>query len=101
MVNNRTKPLIMCIDDAEMTLKILGQLIKNAGCDVITAESGRDALEKVKKTMPDIILLDIMMPDMDGYQVCSKLQKNDETSYIPVIFVTGLEKEQDKARAFS
>jgi len=93
--------LIMCIDDAEMTLKILGQLIKNAGCDVITAESGRDALEKVKKTMPDIILLDIMMPDMDGYQVCSKLQKNDETSYIPVIFVTGLEKEQDKARAFS
>jgi len=93
--------LIMCVDDAEMTLKILGQLIKNAGCDVITAESGRDALEKVKKTMPDIILLDIMMPDMDGYQVCSKLQKNDETSYIPVIFVTGLEKEQDKARAFS
>lgn len=93
--------MIMCIDDAEMTLKILGQLIKNAGCDVITAESGRDALEKVKKTMPDIILLDIMMPDMDGYQVCSKLQKNDETSYIPVIFVTGLEKEQDKARAFS
>ena len=46
MVNNRTKPLIMCIDDDEMTLKILGQLIKNAGCDVITAESGRDALGK-------------------------------------------------------
>ena len=49
MVNNRTKPLIMCIDDDEMTLKLLGQLIKNAGCDVITAESGRNALEKVKK----------------------------------------------------
>ncbi len=101
MMNNRTKPLIMCIDDDEMTLKLLDRLIINAGCDIITAKSGRNALEKVKKTRPDTILLDIMMPDMDGYQVCSKLQENDKTSYIPVIFVTALEKEQDKARAFS
>ncbi|RLC22549.1 MAG: hypothetical protein DRH21_08330, partial [Deltaproteobacteria bacterium] len=101
MMNNRTKPLIMCIDDDEMTLKLLDRLIRNAGCDIITAKSGRDALEKVKKTRPDTILLDIMMPDMNGYQVCSKLQENDKTSYIPVIFVTALEKEQDKTRAFS
>ncbi|MBT9439062.1 MAG: response regulator, partial [Desulfobacterales bacterium] len=101
MVNNRTKPIILCVDDDEVTLKLLDRLIKNAGWDVITAGSGRDALEKVKKTRPDIILLDIMMPEMDGYQVCSKLQKNNETSYIPVIFVTALRKEQDKARAFS
>jgi type IV pilus assembly protein PilB len=101
MVNNLTKPLILCVDDDEVTLKLLDRLIKNAGWDVITAESGRDAIEKVKKTRPNIILLDIMMPEMDGYQVCSKLQKNNETSYIPVIFVTALGKEQDKARAFS
>ena len=101
MKNNRIKPLIMCIDDDEITLKLLDRLIINTGCDVITAGSGRDAIEKVKKTRPDIILLDIMMPEMDGYQVCSKLQENNETSYIPVIFVTGLGKEQDKARAFS
>ena len=101
MVNNLTKPIILCVDDDEVTLKLLDRLIKNAGWDVITAGSGRDALEKVKKTRPDIILLDIMMPEMDGYQVCSKLQKNNETSYIPVIFVTALRKEQDKARAFS
>ncbi len=101
MKNNRIKPLIMCIDDDEITLKLLDRLIINTGCDVITAGSGRDAIEKVKKTRPDIILLDIMMPEMDGYQVCSKLQENDETSYIPVIFVTALGKEQDKARAFS
>jgi len=66
MVNNRTKPLIMCIDDDGVTLKLLDRLIKNAGWDVITARSGRDALEKVKKTRPNIILLDIMMPEMDG-----------------------------------
>ena len=90
--------MIMCIDDDEVTLKILDRLIKNAGWDVITAGSGRDALKKVKKTRSDIILLDIMMPDMDGYQVCSKLQENDETSYIPVIFVTALGEEQDKAK---
>lgn len=101
MVNNLIKPIILCVDDDEVTLKLLDRLIKNAGWDVITAGSGRDALEKVKKTRPDIILLDIMMPEMDGYQVCSKLQKNNETSYIPVIFVTALRKEQDKARAFS
>ncbi len=100
-MNEKQKPLIMCIDDDEVTLKLLDRLIKNAGLDVITAASGRNALEKAKKTRPDIILLDIMMPDMDGYQVCSKLQKNNETSYIPVIFVTALGKKQDKARAFS
>ena len=100
-MNNLTKPMILCVDDDEVTLKLLDRLIKNAGWDVITAGSGRDAIEKVKKTRPDIILLDIMMPEMDGYQVCSKLQKNNETSYIPVIFVTALRKEQDKARAFS
>jgi len=50
MVNNRTKPLIMCIDDDEVTLKLLDRLIKKAGWDVITAKNGRDALEKVKKT---------------------------------------------------
>ena len=100
-MNNLTKPIILCVDDDEVTLKLLDRLIKNADWDVITAGSGRDALEKVKKTRPDIILLDIMMPEMDGYQVCSKLQKNNETSYIPVIFVTALRKEQDKARAFS
>ena len=100
-MNEKQKPLIMCIDDDEVTLKLLDRLIKNAGWDVITAASGRNALEKAKKTRPDIILLDIMMPDMDGYQVCSKLQKNNETSYIPVIFVTALGKKQDKARAFS
>ncbi|MDL1981329.1 MAG: response regulator [Deltaproteobacteria bacterium] len=101
MVNNLTKPLILCVDDDEVTLKLLDRVIRNAGRDVITARSGRDALEKVKKTRPNIILLDIMMPEMDGYQVCSKLQKNNETSYIPVIFITALRKEQDKARAFS
>ncbi|MCK4619705.1 MAG: response regulator [Desulfobacterales bacterium] len=101
MVNNLTKPLILCVDDDEVTLKLLDRVIRNAGWDVITARSGRDALEKVKKTRPNIILLDIMMPEMDGYQVCSKLQKNNETSYISVIFITALRKEQDKARAFS
>jgi type II secretory ATPase GspE/PulE/Tfp pilus assembly ATPase PilB-like protein len=100
-MNEKQKPLIMCADDDEVTLKLLDRVIRNAGWDVITARSGRDALEKVKKTRPNIILLDIMMPEMDGYQVCSKLQKNNETSYIPVIFVTALGKEQDKARAFS
>ena len=58
MVNNLTKPLILCVDDDEVTLMLLDRLIKNVGWDVITAGSGRNALEKVKKTRPDIILSD-------------------------------------------
>lgn len=100
-MDSSTKPLIMCVDDDEVTLKLLERLIANAGWDVITAGNGRDALEKVKKARPDVVLLDIMMPEMDGYEVCSRLQENNETSYIPVIFVTALGEEQDKAKAFS
>ena len=95
------KPLIMCIDDDEETLKLLGKLIINAGWDVIVSGNGRDALEKIKKAIPDVILLDIMMPEMDGYEVCSRLQENEKTSYIPVIFITALREEQDKVKAFS
>ena len=100
-MNNQIKPLILCVDDDEITRRLLERLLKNSGFNVITAKSGVEALIRVNKIKPRIILLDIIMPEMDGYQVCSKLQENDETSYIPVIFVTVLGEEQDKARAFS
>jgi type II secretory ATPase GspE/PulE/Tfp pilus assembly ATPase PilB-like protein/CheY-like chemotaxis protein len=100
-MNSTIKPLILCVDDDEVTRRLLERLLKNAGFDVIAAKSGMEALAGVGRKKPDIILLDIMMPEMDGYEVCSKLQENDETSYIPVIFITALEEEQDKARAFT
>lgn len=91
---------ILVVDDEAKTRKLLKDFLEVKGYDVITASGGKEALVKIKDR-PDMILLDIMMPDMDGYKVCSKLQENDETSYIPVIFVTALIEEQDKAKAFS
>lgn len=100
-MNSTVKSLILCVDDDEVTRRLLERLLKNTGFDVTTAKSGMEALARVSKKKPDIILLDIMMPEMDGYEVCSRLQENDETSYIPVIFVTALGEKQDKAKAFS
>jgi general secretion pathway protein E len=100
-MNKEQKPMIMCVDDDEVTLRLLERVVRNAGWDVIAAGNGRNAIEKAKKARPDVILLDIMMPEMNGYQVCARLQKDKKTSYIPIIFVTALGEEQDKARAFS
>ncbi len=100
-MNNRVKPLILCIDDDQDMLRLIERFLVRSGYNVITADSGLKGLEIVGQTKPNLILLDIKMPGMDGYDVCSRLQKNSETAYIPVIFVTALGEEQDKTRAFS
>jgi len=95
------KSLILSIDDDQDMLRLIERLLASSGYDVITADSGPKGLEMVGQVKPNLILLDVMMPGMDGYNVCSRLQENIETAYIPVIFVTALGEEQDKARAFS
>ena len=77
------------------------RFLSSSGFRVIAADSGLKGLDAIREAKPDLILLDVMMPEMDGYEVCSRLQKNNETAYIPVIFITALGEEQDKARAFS
>ncbi len=100
-MNDSKKPLILCIDDDSTILKLTERFISNGGYDVITAENGPKGIELALSAKPNLILLDIMMPGMDGYEVCSRLQKNNDTAYIPVIFVTALGEAQTKARAFS
>ena len=95
------KPLILCIDDDQDVRRLIERFLEKSGYEVISAASGIKGLEIIKKTKPDLILLDIMMPEMDGYEVCTSLQESTETAYIPVIFVTVLGEEKDKARAFS
>ena len=95
------KPLILSIDDNQDILRLIERFLAKSGYNVITADSGPKGLKIVSKAKPNLVLLDVMMPEMDGYDVCSRLQKNSETAYIPVIFVTALGEEQDKARAFS
>lgn len=95
------KPLILITDDNQVTLRLIERILSYGSYSVVTADSGENALLKVNEAKPDLILLDVMMPEMNGYEVCSRLQENKETAYIPVVFVTALGDEQNKAKAFS
>ncbi|MCX8022676.1 MAG: ATPase, T2SS/T4P/T4SS family [Syntrophorhabdaceae bacterium] len=101
MSKTSDKPLILSIDDDPDIRRLLEQILVNAGYEVITAEGGKEAINLVRTLKPDLILLDVVMPDMDGYETCSKLRENIDTAYVPVIFLTALEKEQDRAKAFA
>jgi len=93
--------IILCVDDDKHSLDLTKRFLSGMDYDVVSANSGAEALEKLETIIPQLILLDIVMPEIDGYGVCEKLQQKSETANIPVIFLTALEEEQDKARALS
>ncbi len=90
---------ILIVDDEKTNLKLLSAILAPEGYRLITAESGMQALEVVEKEKPDLLLLDIMMPEMDGYEVCRRLKSKKETRIIPVIMVTALTDKKDKIKA--
>ena len=90
-------PTILVVDDEPINVDVLGGVLSSLG-EIITASSGREAIEICQSNKPDIVLLDVMMPQMDGYEVCTALKASDETRDIPVIFVTALADETDEAR---
>ena len=100
-MNNPDRPLILSIDDDPDIRRLIEQILINNNYEVVTAENGKKALQVIHTLKPDLILLDVLMPDMDGYETCYRLQQNTETAYIPVLFLTGLEEDQDKAKAFA
>lgn len=100
-MNEPVKPLIVSIDDDPDFLNLIHHLLSNKGYSVITADNGRNGLQVVRENRPNLILLDVQMKDMDGYQICTQLQADEETAFIPVIFVTIFGEEQDKAKAFA
>ncbi|MEW6729760.1 MAG: ATPase, T2SS/T4P/T4SS family [Acidobacteriota bacterium] len=95
------QPLILSVDDDRMLRLLIARILGKNNYKVITAESGQEALEILETQIPDLILLDATMPGMSGYELCTKLQENEQTAYIPVIFVTANVQEQDKAKAFA
>lgn len=82
-------PVVLVVDDEKVNLKLLSDLLHN-DAQVKLAKNGRQALEKINRQLPDLILLDVVMPDMDGFEVLKELKSNTLTKLIPVIFVTGL-----------
>src|SRR5919199_2345480 len=91
---------VLIVDDTPANLRLLLNLLKENGYKVRPVTSGNLALEAARTSPPDLILLDILMPELDGYTVCQQLKADPETSEIPVIFITALSEGLDKAKAF-
>ncbi|MAB13679.1 PleD family two-component system response regulator [Parvibaculum sp.] len=89
---------ILIVDDIPANLKLLDAKLTGEYFEVFAASSGPEALEAVKECQPDIILLDVMMPGMDGFEVCRRLKSSSETEHIPVIMVTALDQPKDRVQ---
>jgi two-component system cell cycle response regulator len=87
---------VLVVDDNFVNVKLLEELLKSASYEVATAMSGEAALEKLGQSCPDIVLLDVMMPGMDGYEVCRRIRQSKKTARLPVIIVTALDKPSDR-----
>jgi len=91
---------VLLIDDNPDNLRLLAGMLRERGCQVRMATSGRWGLESVHTAPPQLIMLDISMPEMDGYEVCRRLKNDSATSRIPVIFISALDDALDKVKAF-
>ena len=98
---NDFKPMIMIVDDFPSTLMVLERMLKNANYQVSSFSSGKQALEAVDSVKPDLILLDIQMPEMDGFEVCAKLKANLRQADVPVLFLSAADEPMDKVKAFN
>jgi len=92
------KGTLLIVDDVPTNLKVLFTYLREFGFDLRVAEDGEDALKQISYTKPDLILLDIMMPGIDGFETCRRLKANQETLDIPVIFMTALTDTIDKVK---
>jgi len=92
---------VFIVDDVEDNLAILGGLLTFDGYNVQTARSGEEALNRVQEVRPDLILLDVLMPGMDGYEVCKHLKADKNTKDIPVIFVSSMVDVASKVKGFN
>ena len=93
--------LILIVDDNPGNVQFLGSLLMSCDYEVGVAHNGVDALTFCKKKLPDLILLDVIMPEMDGYKFCEILKKDMRTSHIPVIFLTAKTETRDIVKGFS
>lgn len=89
---------VLVVDDVEANLKLLEAKLVSEYYTVLTATNGKKALETLSENKVDIVLLDIMMPEMDGFEACKRIKENPETTYIPVVMVTALSDIQDRVK---
>ncbi len=95
-----SKPYILLVDDTEANLRVLGPLLRAEGWSVAAATRGEQALQLISQRLPDLVLLDVMMPEMDGFEVCRRLRADPATKDLPILFITALTDEENIVRGF-
>jgi|LFRM01.1.fsa_nt_gb diguanylate cyclase (GGDEF)-like protein len=90
------KKKILIIEDTEFMKKLISDVLKEAGYEVVTASSGEEGLQKVREEKPDLVLLDVVMPGMDGFEVCRILREDESNNLMPIIMLTAQENEDHK-----
>ena len=91
---------ILIVDDTPINLKLLMNILMQSGYEVRPATSGKQAIDAMNARLPDLVLLDIAMPEMDGYEVCQRLKQDPATERVPIIFLSAAHEVMDKVRAF-
>ncbi len=91
-------PRILVVDDTPKNVKLLADVLSVKGYDVQTAASGQEALEKIEQVTPDLVLLDVVMPKMSGYEVCRQIRANPRTEMLPVVMVTALDPGEERVK---
>ncbi len=98
MTDDARKQRVLIVDDASENIRVLAQVLKSM-CKISFATNGKEALDLVASGPPiDLVLLDIMMPELDGYEVCRRLKTSEKTKNIPIIFITAMAEEEDETR---
>lgn len=90
------KPRILLVDDHQTVFRLLEAIVRIKGYTLLYAESGQQGIVMARQEQPDLILLDVMMPDIDGFKVCQYLKENEDTRHIPVMFLTARGADGDE-----
>lgn len=92
---------LMLVDDDPNLILLVKDYLEFRGYDVVTAENGREALEKLEQELPDLIICDVMMPEMDGYTLVKHIREDSRTNWIPVLFLSAKGQSQDRVKGLS
>lgn len=98
---SREKPLVLVVDDNQQNLELIMAYLEDVDCLTISASSGMEALEIITTRRPDLVLLDVMMPKISGFEVCRRMKQDPQSAEIPVIMVTALNEMADIEKAIN
>lgn len=101
MTNNPKRRTILVVDDVPVNIQLLTTYLASEGYDIVSARDGMEAIELVRRHLPDLVLLDVMMPKMNGFEVCQVIKSDKDTMFIPVIMVTALNELEDKIKGMN